>query len=50
VSTGKRLVLSAASFSAWLVLLLSGHRFGGLIFGFFLAALVLFPWRAARVS
>ena len=48
MSSNLRLVLSAACFSAWMVLLLSGHRFGGAIFVFLLAALALFPWRAAR--
>ena len=45
-----RVALSGASFSAWMVLLLSGHRFGGAIAVFGLAALLLFPWRAARAK
>ena len=47
MSPNLRLVLAGACFSAWMVLLLSGHRFGGAIFLFLLAALALFPWRAA---
>jgi len=48
VGPNLRVVLAGACFSAWMVLLLSGHRYGGAIFVFLLAALVLFPWRAAR--
>ncbi len=45
-----RMLLAGSCFSAWLVLLLSGHRFGGAIFLLFLAALVLFPWRAVTAE
>lgn len=48
MSPSLRVALSGASFSAWMVLLLSGHRFGGAIAVLGIAALALFPWRAAR--
>ncbi|MEO8505104.1 MAG: hypothetical protein ABI609_14485 [Acidobacteriota bacterium] len=48
MSPSARVAASGASFSAWMVLLLSGHRFGGAIFVFLLAAVGLFPWKEAR--
>jgi hypothetical protein len=42
-----RLYCSLACFSAWLVLLILGHAFGGAIHLALLAALLLFPWRQA---
>jgi len=48
MSPNLRLIASSCCFSAWMVLLLSGHRFGGAILLFLAAAVALFPWRAAR--
>jgi hypothetical protein len=41
-----RAALALAIFSAWLTLLLAGRTAGGAIHLLFLAALLLFPWRA----
>lgn len=49
-SPSVRLLLACALFSAWLVPLLAGWAFGGAIHLVLLAALVVFPWRAARAS
>lgn len=43
-----RTALSLASFSSWMVLLMSGTSFGGAVYLLLVAALVLFPWRALR--
>lgn len=48
VGSNLRLVLSAASFSGWLTLLLLGHAMGGANFAFLVAAVLLFPWRVTR--
>lgn len=45
-----RLIAACVAFSAWLGLLLWGHTLGGLVYLLFVAALVLFPWRALRSS
>jgi hypothetical protein len=46
----RRLVAAACCFSAWMVLLLLGHPFGPFVHLLALAALLLFPWSAARVD
>ena len=43
----KRLLASAGCLSAWLILLFSGFSLGGAIHLLLVAALVLFPWKAA---
>jgi hypothetical protein len=43
-----RLLAAAALLGAWLVLLLSGVALGGAIHLVAVAALVVFPWGAAR--
>ncbi|MGE5234044.1 MAG: hypothetical protein ACM3OB_08025 [Acidobacteriota bacterium] len=47
-SPNVRLLAACALFSAWLVPLLAGWAFGGAIHLVLAAALVAFPWRAAR--
>jgi hypothetical protein len=42
-----RAALALASFSAWLALLFAGFAGGGAVHLLLLAALVLFPWKAA---
>jgi hypothetical protein len=42
-----RAALSVAALSAWLVLLFSGWVAGGAVHALLVAAVVLFPWRAA---
>jgi hypothetical protein len=42
-----RLYASLACLSAWLVLLILGHAFGGAVHLALGAALLLFPWREA---
>ena len=46
-STTIRAVLALVLFSSWLALLFSGFAFGGAVHLLLLAALGLFPWRAA---
>lgn len=41
-----RAALALLLFTSWLALLFAGYVFGGGIHLLFLAALVLFPWRA----
>jgi hypothetical protein len=40
-----RLTASLALVSAWLVLLLLGHAFGGAVYLLLVGALAVFPWR-----
>lgn len=42
-----RVVLAAALIAGWMMLLFTGHAFGGAVHGLFLGALLAFPWRAA---
>jgi hypothetical protein len=42
-----RAALAVAALSAWLVLLFSGWVGGGAVHALLVAALALFPWRAA---
>ncbi len=48
VTAMRRLTLSVALLSGWLILLLSGVALGGAVHLLLLASLVLFPWREAR--
>jgi hypothetical protein len=50
MSPYRRLVAAASCFSAWMVLLLLGHPLGPFVHLLALAALLLFPWGAARVD
>jgi hypothetical protein len=45
-----RLLVAAALIPAWLLLLFTGHPFGGATHLLLVAALVVFPWRAARAQ
>jgi hypothetical protein len=45
-----RLAVSVALLAAWLVLLLAGIALGGAIHLLLVAALALFPWRAAAAG
>jgi hypothetical protein len=45
-----RLIAAASCFSAWMVLLLLGHPLGPFVHLLALAALLLFPWSAARAD
>lgn len=47
-STFLRASLALTLFSGWLALLFSGFAGGGAVHLLLLAALALFPWRAAR--
>jgi hypothetical protein len=50
MSPYRRLVAAASCFSAWMVLLLLGHSLGPFVHLLAVAALLLFPWNAARVD
>jgi len=41
-----RVALALLLFTSWLALLFTGFAFGGAVHLVFLAALVLFPWKA----
>ncbi|TNF70715.1 MAG: hypothetical protein EP299_13420 [Acidobacteria bacterium] len=43
-----RLLISAVTLSAWLVLLFSGWSFGGAVYLLLGVALVVFPWTSLR--
>jgi hypothetical protein len=50
LTEARRLVLAAALFSAWMVLLLLGVAGHGAVHLLLAAALLIFPWRAVRPS
>jgi hypothetical protein len=42
-----RVILAALLIATWMLLLFTGKAFGGGVHALFVAALVVFPWRAA---